>query len=86
MEQLVMYYDRPQRIDQKKYGFAVRIHPETYERVRKVCDACRMTNAKVLDVLIGYALDNLQLKQRPVYDIAFKNAGGEEADNNNKNA
>ncbi len=69
---LVLYYTPPETQKGKDYGSPVRIRPETYRKLREVCVKCRMTTIDTIDVMLGFAMDNLELKPVPLYDLGFK--------------
>ena len=50
----------------------IRINPKMVGLIEEIAEATKLPKGKVATTLLEYALKNMTLVERPVYDIQFK--------------
>lgn len=60
MEKLVIQRRTSRR--NKQTSVPMRINIETYQKIEKAANECNYSLVEMLDVLVGYAINNLEIK------------------------
>lgn len=60
MEKLVIERRTSRR--NKQTSVPMRINIETYQKIEKAANECNYSLVEMLDVLVGYAINNLEIK------------------------
>ena len=53
---------RKKNIKKKQTSVPMRINIETYQKIEKAANECNYSLVEMLDVLVGYAINNLEIK------------------------